>query len=536
MSPAPLADPSGAGYDIVVPTIGRPSLTRLLDSLACEFRRPDTGPRPQRVIIVDDRPRPAPPIVPPAGLGFDCEVVVCGGRGPAAARNRGWYRSTAPWVCFVDDDVEVQPGWSRALAHDLHRCDERTAAVQGRVHVPVRGDRRPTDRERNVGGLADARWITADMAVRREALAEIGGFDERFRRAYREDSDLALRLLATGHGLRMGTRRIDHPVGAAPWWISISQQRGNADDALMRRLHGPHWRSRAGAPAGAMRHHIAATASAVVSLVAAVAGRRRLAVGSAAASALLFGRFGYERMAAGPREPQEIATMVATSVAIPPMAVVWALRGRGRARHLAPAGEHDRWHTRRPRLVLFDRDGTLVDDVPYNGDPSLVRPVAGAREALDRLRSAGVRVGIASNQSGVARGLLAAHEVAAVNQRIVELLGPFDTVHWCPHGPDDGCGCRKPATGMLDAAARRLEVHSTSCAFVGDIGTDVEAGLAAGMRTILIPTPVTEGDEVRRAPEVASSLSEAVDALLGGRRLRSGSAAHHAGRTEERVR
>jgi histidinol phosphatase-like enzyme len=128
--------------------------------------------------------------------------------------------------------------------------------------------------------------------------------------------------------------------------------------------------------------------------------------------------------------------------------------------------------------------------------------------------------------------VLGPHDVAAVNQRIIELLGPFATVHWCPHGPDDGCRCRKPATGMLDAAAERLGVPSTSCAFVGDIGTDVEAGLAAGMRTILVPTPVTDGDEVRRSPEVASSLGEAVDALLGGRRLRSGSSAHHAGRAE----
>ena len=78
-----------------------------------------------------------------------------------------------------------------------------------------------------------------------------------------------------------------------------------------------------------------------------------------------------------------------------------------------------------PDAVLVDRDGTIVEDVPYNGDPEAVRPVAGARAALDRLRAAGIPVAVVSNQSGVARGLLRATEVDAVNARVAELLGPF---------------------------------------------------------------------------------------------------------------
>ena len=77
--------------------------------------------------------------------------------------------------------------------------------------------------------------------------------------------------------------------------------------------------------------------------------------------------------------------------------------------------------------VLFDRDDTLVhDEPPYNGDPTRVRPVAGARLALDRLRAAGVRLGVVSNQSGIARGLVSAEQVRSVDARIVELLGPVD--------------------------------------------------------------------------------------------------------------
>ena len=104
------------------------------------------------------------------------------------------------------------------------------------------------------------------------------------------------------------------------------------------------------------------------------------------------------------------------------------------------------------KAVLFDRDGTLVVDVPYNGDPQLVRPMAGALEALDRVRAAGLATGVLSNQSGVARGLLTLDQVASVNRQVEQLLGPFDVWEICPHGPEDGCACRKPAPGMILAA------------------------------------------------------------------------------------
>src|SRR4029434_11335336 len=89
-------------------------------------------------------------------------------------------------------------------------------AIQGRVEVPLAAGRRPTDWERNVAGLDGATWITADMVVRRAALEDVGGFDERFPRAYREDTDLALRLLDAGWRLRLGQRRGPPPGAAAP--------------------------------------------------------------------------------------------------------------------------------------------------------------------------------------------------------------------------------------------------------------------------------------------------------------------------------
>jgi HAD superfamily hydrolase (TIGR01662 family) len=189
-------------------------------------------------------------------------------------------------------------------------------------------------------------------------------------------------------------------------------------------------------------------------------------------------------------------------------------------------GQCDPDRRTRPPLfdaVLFDRDGTLVHDVPYNGDPTLVRPVDGAREALDRLRAAGLRLGVVTNQSGLARGRFTRRDLDRVNARVEELLGPFDTWQVCPHaesGPGvAGCRCRKPSPGMVSDAARALGTTPDRCVLVGDIGADMTAAGAAGAAGILVPTPQTRAEEIASAPAVAGDLPGAVDLILRRQRL-----------------
>ncbi|MEU1456280.1 D-glycero-alpha-D-manno-heptose-1,7-bisphosphate 7-phosphatase [Streptomyces avermitilis] len=167
-------------------------------------------------------------------------------------------------------------------------------------------------------------------------------------------------------------------------------------------------------------------------------------------------------------------------------------------------------------LVLFDRDGTLIHDVPYNGDPERVRPVDGAREALDLLRARGIGTGVVTNQSGVARGLLSTADVRRVNARVDELLGPFDVWAVCPHGTDDGCHCRKPRPGMILWAAGRLRTQPERIAVIGDIGADMEAARRADALGILVPTAQTRPEEIAAAEHVAADLSTAVRAVLSG--------------------
>jgi histidinol-phosphate phosphatase family protein len=515
-------------YDVVIPTAGRESLARLLDSLA-----EGDGPRPARTIVVDDRPEPAP--IERPGI----EVLASGGRGPAAARNVGWRAATAEWVAFLDDDVVAPPGWRALLADDLADLPACAAGSQGAIRVPLADERRLTDWERNVRGLEDACWATADMAYRRSALAAVGGFDERFRRAYREDAELGLRLVEAGFEIHAGSRHVIHPVRPVGPGVSVRLQAGNADDALMRALHGRDWRERAGAPAGRLPLHVLTTAAGLAATAALAAGRRRAAGVAAAAWAAATAEFAWRRIAPGPRTANEIATMTWTSAALPPAAVLHRLRGELRARrqvrpgalaapppatrpapaaalHASPAARPAPSAARPPAAVLLDRDGTLVHDVPYNGDPAAVRPMPGARDALERLRAAGVRLAVVSNQSGVGRGLLSESDVRAVNARIEELLGPLGPWMICPHAPDDGCTCRKPAPGLIVRASDALRVPASECVVVGDIGADVAAARAAGARSVLVPTRRTRAHEIAGAPAVAASLDRAVDLILAG--------------------
>jgi histidinol-phosphate phosphatase family protein len=174
-----------------------------------------------------------------------------------------------------------------------------------------------------------------------------------------------------------------------------------------------------------------------------------------------------------------------------------------------------------PAAVLFDRDATLVVDVPYNSDPELVEPMPTALDAVRTLRAAGLPLGVVSNQSGVARGLITPAQLDAVNARVDDIFGGFDTWQVCPHGTDDGCACRKPQPGLVLAAAAALGVAPADVVVVGDIGSDLGAAAAAGARGVLVPTPVTRDDEVAQAPLVAATLAEAVELILGPPRSRS---------------
>jgi Glycosyl transferase family 2 len=311
---------------VVIPTLGRPSLFELLARVPAA---PD-----REVLVVDDRPAPAGPLPVPPGV----RVIAGRSRGPAAARNTGWRAARHEWIAFLDDDVLPDQDWPQRLEADLSTADRQVGGVQGVVRVPGPAGRAPTDWERVTAGLADGAWITADMAYRRAALTRAGGFDERLPRAFREDAELAFRVRREGWTLRRGSRTTVHPVRAESPWVSLRTQRGNADDALLRRLYGPRWRALLEIPPGRRGRHFAVTAAGVAAVgFAALTRSKAGALAAAGIWALGTAEFAAARIRPGPRDRREVATMLATSVAIPPVAVAHWLRGWWRWRGARPA-------------------------------------------------------------------------------------------------------------------------------------------------------------------------------------------------------
>ncbi|TYC66730.1 HAD-IIIA family hydrolase [Streptomyces sp. CB01881] len=140
--------------------------------------------------------------------------------------------------------------------------------------------------------------------------------------------------------------------------------------------------------------------------------------------------------------------------------------------------------------VLFGRDGTLLQDVSYNGDPAMVRPMTGVRAALAALRGAGFALGVVSNQPGVARGLIGHRHVEAVQDRAEALLGAFDVWAVCPHGPYDGCRCRMPAPTLVTAACEALGLPPSRVTVIACSDSVVAAALTAGAHAIRVPDAI----------------------------------------------
>lgn len=166
--------------------------------------------------------------------------------------------------------------------------------------------------------------------------------------------------------------------------------------------------------------------------------------------------------------------------------------------------------------VFLDRDGTVVRDPGYLGDPEDVSLLAGAAAGLRVLRAAGCPLVVISNQSGIGRGWISVGDAARVHNRFVQLLAKHGIVlagsYYCPHVPEEGCSCRKPSIGMFKKAESDLGLNLTDAVMIGDKLSDVEAGQAAGCRTILI---ADSGADRSGAWQVVPDLESAARVILG---------------------
>lgn len=172
------------------------------------------------------------------------------------------------------------------------------------------------------------------------------------------------------------------------------------------------------------------------------------------------------------------------------------------------------------RFALLDRDGTINVEREYLSDPAGVALLPNAAAGLRRLRALGFGLIVISNQSGVARGYFTPADVDAVNARLTALLRAegviLDGIYVCPHGPDAGCACRKPAPGLIQDAARAHGFDPRDCVMIGDKALDIETGKRVGARTVLVRTGYGREVEARadvRPDRVADDLLDAAHAV-----------------------
>jgi len=158
------------------------------------------------------------------------------------------------------------------------------------------------------------------------------------------------------------------------------------------------------------------------------------------------------------------------------------------------------------KLVILDRDGTInADSDAFIKTPEEWKPLPGALEAIARLNHAGWHVAVASNQSGLGRGLFDVGSLNAIHAKMHKALaalgGRIDAVFYCPHAPDENCQCRKPLPGLFEQIGERFGVDLRTVPVVGDAPRDLQAGAAVGCQPHLVLTGKAEGLRGQPLPE-----------------------------------
>ncbi|WP_156396670.1 glycosyltransferase family 2 protein [Noviherbaspirillum sp. Root189] len=311
---------------IVVPTRGRPQLlNRCLASLVLQSFDPDRF----EIIIVDDGPsNDTREVVADWAVHTEEKggpqvtyIPSMGPHGPAAARNHGWRAARGAIIAFTDDDTIARADWLRnglqAFADDVH-------AVCGRIVMPL--EHTPTDYELDAKNLETAEFVTANCFCRKKVLEDLGGFDERFRFAWREDSDLHFRLLDyRANIVREPNAVMMHPIRPAGWGVSLQQVKKVQFDALLYKKHPTLYRRKI---RGKPRWDFYLTVGALlVMLVSLPADAKGVTVLSGLVWAFMTVRFCVQRLRKTSKAPGHVLEMLVTSALIPPMAVFWRAVG-----------------------------------------------------------------------------------------------------------------------------------------------------------------------------------------------------------------
>lgn len=243
-------------------------------------------------------------------------------KGPAAARNYGWLIAKGKLIAFTDDDCLPDKNWLKDIwsAYD----NEPQIAYAGKVYVPLALD--PTDFELNTARLAEARFITANCICTKAALLKVGGFDERFRMAWREDSDLEFKLLSEQIIIKkLSNALVTHPVRKAPWGISIKEQKKGMFNALLYKKFPFFYRQNIG-EASSFSYYLMILLFFGI-LLGLLSGDALMLVISLSLYLTLLVWFMFKRLKNTSRRLSHVAEIVVTSLVIPFASVYWQWYG-----------------------------------------------------------------------------------------------------------------------------------------------------------------------------------------------------------------
>lgn len=323
---------------VVIPTYKRPMLLgRCLDAV-CKQNMPK---RDFEIIVVSDGDDQATrgalgpkwtrafPVVRYYALPFKA--------GPAAARNLGWMSARGELIVFTDDDCIPSANWLPALWRAyLNSGNHRSAAFSGRTIVPVSST--PTDYEKNIARLETAEFITANCATTRQVLAHVGGFDERFRMAWREDSDLQFKFIINGIPiLRVDDAVVTHPVRKAPWGVSILEEKKGMFNALLYKKYPRLYREKI---AGKTPwHYYGIVFFLLTSFAGIVTDMPVITLAGLSGWLAMTTWFACQRLRAASRAWDHVLEMLFTSAVIPLLSLFWNFYGSWKFRAFRLPGQ-----------------------------------------------------------------------------------------------------------------------------------------------------------------------------------------------------
>jgi glycosyltransferase involved in cell wall biosynthesis len=308
---------------VVIPTYKRPELLlRCLQALTIQrFNRPS-----YEIIVITDGPDPVTEKAVSAFNKYRVHKIKFGAtpakKGPAAARNYGWLAAKGELIVFTDDDCIPDRNWLAAYYQgyltDSHR------AFTGKTIVPIA--KNPTDYELNTAGLETADFITANCACPKKLLSAIGGFDEQFAMAWREDSELEFKLIAAGIPVsKVNSALVVHPVRQAPWGVSLKEQKKTQYNALLYKKYPVLYRRKI-QPSPPV-YYYAIIFCFIIMMAGLISNSGLLFISGMVLWLSLSLWFAYRRLKFTSREPGHLMEMLATSLLIPFLSIYWQFYG-----------------------------------------------------------------------------------------------------------------------------------------------------------------------------------------------------------------